>query len=97
MIAYVIQGSKYISETTELFVRYSAGGAIQDTFGGANIQILTSGANWYIEGQQFKITSDLGWNFGELQGIFANQMLGWRGSPNRNAEWVFRTQLQVEF
>ncbi len=97
MIAYVIQGSKYVSETTELFIRYSGGGAMQDTFGGANIQILTSGANWYIEGQQFKITSDLGWNFGELPGLFANQMLGWRGSPNRNAEWVFRTQLQVEF
>ena len=97
IIGYVVQGSKYISDSTELFMRYEGGGAMQDVFGGANIQILTSGANWYIEGQQFKVTSDFGWNFGELQAIFANQMLGWRGSPNRNAEWVFRTQLQVEF
>ncbi len=97
MIAYIVQGSKYVSDTTELFMRFEGGGIMQDEMGGATIQILTSGANWYLEGQQLKVTSDFGWNFGELQGIFTNQMLGWRGSPNRNGEWVFRTQLQVEF
>ncbi|MCH2147311.1 MAG: hypothetical protein MK073_05795, partial [Phycisphaerales bacterium] len=97
IFGYIVQGSKYISDNTELFMRYEAGGIKQDVFGGPTIQILTSGANWYLEGQQLKVTSDFGWNFGELHTIFTNQMLGWRGSPNRNAEWVFRTQLQVEF
>ncbi|MEE2819140.1 MAG: porin [Planctomycetota bacterium] len=97
LFAYIVQGSKYVSDSTELFTRYEAGGLKQDFFGGPTIQILTSGANWYLEGQQFKITSDFGWSFGELSPVFVNQMLGWRGSPNRNAEWVFRTQLQVEF
>lgn len=97
MIGYTIQGSQYISDDTELFMRYAGGGPIQDQDLGGQAQILTSGANWYIDGHQFKVTSDLGWSFGEISSVLANQMLGWRGSPNRNAEWVLRAQLQLEF
>jgi len=70
---------------------------MQNSLGGDDIHILTSGVNWYLDGQGLKVTSDLGWSFGEISAGLANQMVGWRPTRNRNAEWLFRTQLQLAF
>ena len=96
-LCYVFQGSVYATDNTEFFMRYEGGGPMQDPFGNDTVHILTSGLNWYLEKQKFKVTSDFGWSFGEVHSVSVNQMVGWRGSLNRNAEWLFRTQLQLEF
>jgi hypothetical protein len=76
---------------------------MQDTQGNNDVHILTNGINWYLDGQGLKITSDLGISFGEISGGangspgMANAMVGWRPSVNQNAEWLFRTQLQLAF
>jgi len=96
-VGYVFQGSTYMNSTTEIFTRFEGGGIMQNALGGDDVHILTSGVNWYLDGQGLKITSDFGWSFGEVSSSLANFMVGWRGSTNRNAEWLFRTQLQLMF
>jgi hypothetical protein len=53
--------------------------------------------NWYLDGQGLKITSDFGWSLGEISLQMQNYMVGWRGSDNPDAQWLFRTQLQLSF
>jgi hypothetical protein len=96
-VGYVLQGSFYTSHTTEVFMRFEGGGARQNEAGGDDVHILTTGVNWYLDGQGLKITSDFGWSLGEISTQMQNYMVGWRGSDNRNAEWLFRTQLQLSF
>ena len=96
-VGYVFQGSIYATKNTELFMRFEGGGIMQNVLGGDDIHILTGGFNWYLDGQGLKVTSDFGWSFGEISKKMENYMVGWRGSANRNAEWLFRTQLQLLF
>ena len=96
-VGYVLQGSIYTTHTTELFMRLEGGGARQNSVGGDDVHIITSGANWYLDGQGLKITSDFGWSLGEISTQMQNYMVGWRGSDNKNAQWLFRTQLQLSF
>ena len=102
-VGYVVQASTYMTDTSEYFIRYAGGGIMQDRQGNNDVHILTNGINWYLDGQGLKVTSDLGISFGEISGGasgspgMANAMVGWRPSVNQNAEWLFRTQLQLAF
>ena len=92
-----------MTDKTEYFVRFASGGVLQDSLGNDDVNILTNGINWYLDGQGLKVTSDFGWNFGEISGGangspgMANSMLGWRPQIKQSAQWVFRTQLQLAF
>ncbi|MDP6693299.1 MAG: porin [Phycisphaerales bacterium] len=96
-VGYVLQGSIYTTSTTELFLRFSGGGVMQNAAGGDDLHILTAGANWYLDGQGLKITSDIGWSLGDVSLQTANYMVGWRQSPDLEGQWLFRTQLQLLF
>ena len=96
-VGYIAQASTYMTDTTEAFLRFEGGGVIQNELGGDDVHILTGGVNWYLDGQGLKVTSDFGWSFGEISQGMSNQMVGWRATTNRNAEWLFRTQLQLAF
>jgi hypothetical protein len=96
-VGYVAQASTYMTDKSEAFLRFEGGGVIQNELGGDDIHILTGGVNWYLDGQGLKVTSDFGWSFGEISTGMQNWMVGWRATTNRNAEWLFRTQLQLAF
>ena len=102
-MGYVIQASTYMTDSTEYFIRYESGGVKQDQFGNNDVNILTNGVNWYLDGQGLKVTSDFGWSFGEISAGsgsapgMSNEMVGWRTQTNQNAQWLFRTQLQLAF
>jgi len=96
-VGYVVQGSMYTGSTTEVFMRYEGGGVMQNSLGGDDLHVVTTGANWYLDGQGLKITSDFGWSFGDISGQMTNYMLGWRESQDVEGSWVFRTQLQLSF
>jgi hypothetical protein len=59
------------------------------------LNLLTAGVNWYIDGQDLKWTTDLGWAITEVHPWFADINAGWR--PSGSDEIVFRTQLQLMF
>lgn len=96
-VGYVAQASTYMTDTTELFMRFEGGGVRQNSVGGDDVHILTTGANWYLDGQGLKVTSDIGWSFGEISTGMQNFMVGWRATSEQNSQWLFRTQLQLAF
>jgi len=93
----VVQGSTYITNQTELFARFEAGGPDSETIGGDHLQILTVGMNHYIDGQEIKITTDLGFSFGEVSNQLANTEAGWIADTRRRDQALLRTQLQLMF
>ena len=104
--AFQTQASVYMMPKVELFGRYEFGiisGINNTTISAQNpelanpepMNLLTAGVNWYLDGQDVKWTTDLGWSITDLHPWFADLEAGWR--PSRSDEIVFRTQLQLMF
>ena len=96
-LSLVVQGSTYVTNQTEMFARWERGGPDEQGAGGDQLDILTVGMNHYIDGQDLKITADLGFSFGEVSQFMANTEAGWIGDLERRNQLVFRTQLQLMF
>ncbi len=95
--SYLIQGSTYITNQTELFARYEAGGPDEQNAGDDQLQILTMGVNHYVDGQDVKFSADIGFSFGEVSQFMANTETGWIGDTDRRDQVVLRTQIQLLF
>jgi len=96
-VGYLAQASTYMTDKTEVFMRFEGGGVRQNSMGGDDVHILTTGVNWYLDGQGLKVTSDVGWSLGEISTGMQNWMVGWRATTEQNSQWLFRTQLQLAF
>ena len=105
----VVQGSYYMTPKWEVFGRYEYGNAtingideITNPNGtttldnGNALSILTIGANWYLDGEDLKWTTDFGVAIDSLDGVWWNGPNGWRASED-GGELVFRSQLQLRF
>lgn len=105
----VLQGSYYFVPKWEVFGRMEVGSAdipnialITTPPGTASLDngnlftVLTVGLNWYIDGEDLKWSSDVGFAFDSVDGVWANQANGWRAAAEQS-EVVFRTQLQMAF
>jgi len=97
LLAFVAQASTYITNQTELFARWEGGGPDRELVGGDHLQILTLGFNHYIDGQDVKVTADLGFSFGEISAALANPQAGWLTDSRRRNQMLLRTQLQLMF
>ena len=105
----VVQASYYILPKWEVFGRFEYGtaditniNALTNPSGaptlenGNDLTILSVGLNWYIDGEDFKWTSDAGVAFDAIDGIWWNGANGWRATSEQN-EIVVRSQLQIAF
>jgi hypothetical protein len=92
----VAQGSTYVTNSTEFYSRFEAGGS-SDNLGGDPLQLLTFGVNHYLDGQDMKLSADVGFSFGEIPGTLANSLTGWRRNGKKSDQVVIRTQLQMMF
>ena len=97
LLAFVAQASTYITNQTELFARWEGGGPDRELVGGDHLQILTLGFNHYIDGQDVKVTADLGFSFGEISAALSNPQAGWLTDSRRRNQMLLRTQLQLMF
>jgi hypothetical protein len=106
IIAAQMMGAVYIMPKVEAFGRYEFAyitGYNDPVVAALNSQIvdadplnlLTVGVNCYLDGQDVKWTTDLGWAITDVHPWFADVNAGWR--PSRANEIVFRTQLQLMF
>ncbi len=103
--AFQTMASAYIAPKMELFGRYEFAmidgiDAADPTISGLSsdldpLNLLTVGLNWYLDGQDLKWTTDLGWAMTAVHPWFADIEAGWR--PSASDEIVFRTQLQLMF
>jgi hypothetical protein len=96
-LAAVVQGSTYISNKTELFARWEGGGPDRDVFGGNNLHLVTLGFNHYLDGQDLKFSTDIGFSLGEVSAVMANTLTGWTTDTSQRDQALFRTQLQLMF
>jgi hypothetical protein len=103
IFAFQTMVSGYISPKLELFGRYEfalidgidTSQLSPDLANPDPLNLLTIGVNWYLDGQDLKWTTDLGWAIGPVHPWFADIEAGWR--PSASDEVVFRTQLQLMF
>ena len=57
--------------------------------------VITTGVNWYIDGQDLKWTMDMGFSMSDVDYSWQNLPAGWRTSGSN--QFVVRTQLQLMF
>ena len=57
--------------------------------------VITTGVNWYIDGQDVKWTWDIGFGLSDVSYSWQNLPAGWRISGTDQI--VMRTQLQLQF
>ncbi|MBG83392.1 MAG: hypothetical protein CMJ40_02470 [Phycisphaerae bacterium] len=102
----VAQGSMYVDPKWEIYARYEMGGpfnqVLSDPEGSGidtqGVSILTVGFNWYLDGQDVKVTTDFGVSFDPITGFMTVDQTGWRTDPeNHHAQFLIRSQLQLMF
>ena len=94
---WMVQGGYYLTDDIELFGRFEWLDP-RTALDNDNIEILTVGANWYLAGQNAKLSIDWGYNFDTTTtaAVGGGGYTNWLNSAQRN-EWVLRTQLQLYF
>ncbi|MEM7230274.1 MAG: porin [Planctomycetota bacterium] len=94
----LIQGSMYLSPKWEAFARFEYGWWDFDLNNFADLNLLTIGANYYIDGHDIKWSTDMGFGLATIDTNWATDITGFRSEVNNNApQVVFRTQLQLLF
>jgi len=104
-----LQASYYLTPKWEVFGRFEYGDANPagivritspagtDSLDGNNaLTILSTGVNWYLDGEDFKWSSDVGIALDGVDGLWYNGENGWRATSEQN-EIVLRSQIQIAF
>lgn len=109
----VVQGGVFVSDAVELIARYEGLWVVSDfdpasyqanAFNAQTLNILTVGANWYLQKNRLKVTLDAGYSFNPLlfsSGLYGEGTSGanWRPSQTGegSGEVVMRAQMQLLF
>lgn len=108
-IGLVAQFGVYVTPKWELFVRgeymQAENYSVDAGFFGLttaiqipDLNLVTVGANYYLEGHDLKWTTDLGIAISDVSGAFASDLAGYRPNGDNTApQIVFRTQFQLLF
>jgi hypothetical protein len=97
----LLQGGVYVTPKLELFSRWEYGWW-DANFEFSDLNLITFGVNYYIDGHDLKWTTDIGFTLGPLDqnwyGGQNNDIAGYRINLSSNEpEIVFRTQFQLLF
>ena len=70
-----------------------------DLFGnGSDLNMVTVGANYYLAGNNAKLSVDWSWSFDQVVALGSGYgYTNWLPSGNNGGEWMLRTQLQLMF
>jgi hypothetical protein len=71
------------------------GGSLGEVAQQVPFNVITTGVNWYIDGQDLKWTWDIGFGMSDVGYSWQNLPAGWRISGTD--QLVMRTQLQLAF
>jgi hypothetical protein len=94
---FVVQGSTYLTNQTEMYARWQTGQPDGPHQFATDMQIVTVGVNHYLNGQDVKLSADIGFDFGEITSFMQNDQTGWQLDNHRRDQAVFRSQLQLMF
>jgi phosphate-selective porin OprO/OprP len=96
----VVQGGVYIAPRHELFARWEYGWYEEDvdSFVVGDLNVVTAGWNWYIDGHDVKLSVDAGLSLDELDRAWDADIAGWRADADGDEhQFVIRTQFQLLF
>jgi hypothetical protein len=91
----VVQGGMFLSDITELFLRYEWG---DDDSSADDLSIITFGFNNYYAKHNLKSSVDFGFGINEVTSVWASPDVGWRANaPGNDGQFVLRAQMQLLF
>jgi hypothetical protein len=96
----VVQGGIYITPKWEAFARYEWGGANMNAQPPVpQLQLVTFGVNYYLDGHDAKWTTDIGVGLSEISNFWDSDITGTRtdGSGTSEGQVILRTQFQILF
>lgn len=97
---FEVSGGMYIMDDVELYGRYQwLDPAYSSTYGSsANLNMMTVGANWYLAGNNAKLSLDWSYSFSQVVALGSGYgYTNWLPSGTNGGEWMLRTQLQLFF
>ena len=97
--ALTLQGGLYFTEKFEGYARVEWGRFIinGDPFQ-KDLFAVTFGGNYYLDGQDVKLSADIGFGLNPVSTFWTSDMAGWRTDPlTVRPQIVLRTQLQLLF
>lgn len=100
MLGLVVQGGLYLVPKWEVYTRFEYGSIQHDVVAGlfSDLNVLTIGANYYIDGHDVKWTTDLGVGISKIDVLWNSDITGFRPeADNAEPQFVFRSQLQLLF
>jgi uncharacterized coiled-coil protein SlyX len=98
-IGGVIQLASYVTRNVEPYLRWEYGyWDVSTGVGFPDLDLITLGANYYLDGHDVKWTTDIGVGISKVGSPWDSDIAGWRQDTNTsNPQIVFRTQLQLLF
>jgi len=96
----VVQGGVYVAPRHELYARWEYGWYKEDieNFVVGDLNVVTVGWNWFIDGHDAKLSVDAGLSLDELDRAWEADIAGWRvDSEGDEHQFVLRTQFQLLF
>jgi plasmid stabilization system protein ParE len=97
---FVVQGGVYLTPKLEFYSRWEYGWWDFDNQDFHDLNALTLGANYYLDGHDVKWTTDIGFGIGPIDQTWDSSLAGWRQDPRGQGaepQIVFRTQFQLLF
>ncbi len=96
---WTLQGGMYFTEKFEGYARVEWGRFIinGDPFQ-KDLAVVTLGGNYYLDGQDVKLSADVGFGLNPVSTFWSSDMAAWRtDSPDVRPQIVVRTQFQLLF
>ena len=103
MFGIVVQGGFYVTPKLELYGRWEFGWWKQEidevtALNFSDMSTLEFGVNYYLQGQDVKWSTDIGFGLTRIGDAWANDIAGWRvDTEGAEPQIVIRTQLQLMF
>jgi hypothetical protein len=97
---FELTGGAYVTDDVELYARYQwLDPSYSQTYGSNDdLNMLTFGANYYMAGNNAKLSLDWSWSFSQVVALGSGYgYTNWLPSGDNGGEWLLRTQLQLFF
>jgi len=96
-MGFVVQGGAFVAENVEAFVRYDIILPDGDREESDSFSSVTAGLNYYIVGQNLKLSTDVQWFPDALDETFVDPSTGIALLESEGSQLVARVQLQLRF
>lgn len=98
VFAVALQAGAYFTPKLEAYARWEYGWYETDAARFADLNMLTLGVNYYLDGHDLKWTTDIGFGAGRVDQPWDSDIAGWRQDiADAEPQIVFRTQFQLLF